>query len=112
MSDVKVVSVEEVGKTGVQLISEWIWWTVFLPITLPLATTKYFVAKATALTLLCISFSWSAFCVMTLVFAAIAVYVPYIGERLAWLCLLPSKIDSIPQQPFVRLAIDMLKLGA
>ena len=60
-------------------------------------------------TLFILSFLWSAFCVFTLVMAAIVVYLPRVGDKAAWLCLLPSKIDSFPQQPFVRLAIDILQ---
>ena len=40
---------------------------------------------------------------------ALLVYVPYVGDRLAWLFLLPSKIDKIPEQPLVSLALSILK---
>ena len=43
--------------------------------------------------------------------AAIVVYLPMIGDKCASLCLIPATVNSIPKQPFVVLAIDLLKLG-
>ena len=95
-----------------KLLNDWIWWTVFLPIALPLTIAKYSVLKSLEWTIYVITMLWSTFCVVTLIMAAFAVYVPVVGDKLSQLCLFPSKIDRIPQQPFVRLAFDMLKLGA
>ena len=91
------------------MINDWIWWTVFLPITIPLEITKYVVKKTQEWTIYVILLTWSIFCVITLFMGAFLVYVPYIGDRLAWLFLLPSKIDKIPEQPLVSLALKMLK---
>ena len=83
-------------KTILQVMNAWIWWTIFAPITVPLEVTKVTVRKSVEFTLYAISLVWSAFCVLTLILAAIAVYVPKFGEKLSWLFLLPSKIDGIP----------------
>ena len=102
----------QVTKTYPEQINEWIWWTVFLPITLPLTVTKCLVRKTMEWTIYIITMLWSTFCIVSLTFAAFAVYVPVIGEKLSQICLFPSKIDRIPQHPFFHLACDMLKLSA
>ena len=80
-----------------------------MPITIPLEITKYVVKKTQEWTIYIILLAWSIFCVLTLFIGALLVYVPYVGDRLAWLFLLPSKIDKIPEQPLVSLALSMLK---
>ena len=54
--------------------------------------------------------AWSVFVVVSLMSAAIAVYMPVIGGRVASVCLLPARINAIPQLPLVRLAIDIMRL--
>lgn len=89
----------------------WVMWTIFLPITLPLEVTKFCVSHLTSITLKCLLLCWSAFCLFWLVMAALIVYIPVIGEKAASLCLIPSKVNTIPKQPFFWMAVDMLKLG-
>lgn len=67
-----------------------------MPITIPLEVTKFFVRKSVEYTIYFTTLLWSVFCVTTLVLAAISVYIPKFGDKLAQLFLLPSKIDSIP----------------
>ena len=87
-----------------------IWWTVFLPITLPLNITKYSLRKTKEWTIFFLLIAWSCICIVTLVLAALAVYIPVLGEHLSWLLLIPSKLDRIPQQPIVKLALEILGL--
>ena len=100
---------QQTDQTTFQLINQWIWWTIFLPITIPLEITKFVVKKTQEWTIYIILLAWSIFCVITLFLGALLVYVPYIGDRLAWLFLLPSKIDKIPEQPLVSFALNILK---
>ena len=96
-SSLKAAGTIVTNKTYFQIINEWIWWTIFLPITVPLEVTKFFIRKTFDWTFFTILTLWSCFCVATLFMAAIAVYVPVIGDRVANLFLIPSKIDRIPQ---------------
>ena len=59
-------------KTAAQILVEWIQWIFLLPMTVPM----YCVSKS-------ISLLWSAFCVFTLVMAAITVYLPIVGDKLS-----------------------------
>jgi len=53
---------------------------------------------------------WSIFVVISLLAASIAVYVPRFGDRLASVCMLPAKMNSIPEQPLVKFAVEILKM--
>ena len=86
----------ETHPTMVALVSSWIWWTIFLPVKVPLECTKRVVGVAASLLFYSLTLCWSVFCVMTLIAAAATVYVPCFGERIAQLFLLPSQINRIP----------------
>ena len=92
------------------MINTWIWWTVFLPITLPLKCVSISTNLTLRFIVFCISLFWSAICVSTLIMAAILVYVPYIGDKLGQIFLIPTRIDRIPQMPIVKLMLDLLKI--
>ena len=109
MTDKDTDLIEQVIKQKVswlQFIRDWIVWTAFLPITIPLESTKFGISIA----LKCMLLFWSLFVVANLVAASIFVYFPCIGHRLAQICLLPAVLNAIPEQPLVRFAIDMLKI--
>jgi len=107
-SEKEAVAPQEQQRGFLEAVLSLIFLAICVPITVPVAATKFCVRKLWEWILHAILLVWSAFCVLTLILAAISVYVPVLGEKLSWFFLLPSKVNSIPQQPFVKLAIDIL----
>lgn len=59
-------------KTTLEQIFALVYWLVLLPYSLPLSVTKF-----------ALSLVWTIICVVSLITAAVTVYIPVVGERLA-----------------------------
>ena len=106
-------SPQETSEASVlRMLIDLVIWLTLLPCTIPLSIVCFFCQKTINATVYTTSVMWSLFCISTMIGAAMAIYIPLIGEKLAWTLLLPSKLDRIPQQPIVSLAMEMLGVGA